>query len=402
MATDVYWDPTNGNDANNGLTPATARKLLRSCRQISAVTPGSNIILVDGLHYHTIPGFNNQDDVRFKNGAENNPIVIRAQTPGQAILDASLIPNGSASQFLWFSAVSWWTMKDIVIQNVNWQRAIRVENCSNILLDNMLINGVYTHGLRLSGTNITVQNCVGMNLCKRNENNVLGTGGWDTGFGTTKQGSGVDSSNINFINCQVINSWGEAYGLFNLTNSQITNCSATNGFSVNFYVSGAANLTFANNVVTMNNPAYVRIQDGDNLQRAFGWAAEAETDTSPTNLSYTGNVINGNGYIGNAFNYVNYGSPATWANQYYANIVIDGNEIYDVIDNGLRAQKTASLVNFPANCQFVNNTYRGNFTLTDIALADQPAWTIDNNNPAVDRERSALLRLAARLYLPRG
>lgn len=374
MALTVYWNPTSGVNTNNGLTPETARQYLRSCRAVTGVT---EIVLVNGTHFHTIPDFSNQDDVRFKNGTALEPIVIRGETPGLAILDASLIESGS-SNFVWFSSVSYWTMRDIVIQNVNVQRGIRVENCTNIILDNIQLNNIWLHGIRISGDDVTVRNCTGTNLCMNNENNPLIDGGWVQGFGTTFKSGNVVSTNITFENCVVGETWGEGLAIFNCNGFTVTDCTIRNNLSVHLYILGSSNGTVDSNVITMNDADYQR---ADDLQRAVSWASEAEIDLAVTSIDFTNNTINGNGLIHNAFNFAVYGSPSTWANQYYDNIVIDNNLIRDITGYAVRAQDSISLTNNPITCSFSNNELDNIDELdwTNIHANDLGAWTIEGN-----------------------
>lgn len=374
MALTVYWNPTSGDNSNNGLTPATARKYLRSCRAITGVT---EIILVNGTHLHTIPDFSNQDDVRFKNGTAEEPIVIRGETPGLAILDASLIESGS-SNFIWFSSVSYWTMRDIVIQNVNVQRGIRIENCSNIILDNIQLNNIWLHGIRISGDNITVQNCTGTNLCMNNEDNPLIDGGWVQGFGTTFKSGNVVSTNITFSNCIIGETWGEGLAIFNCNGFTVENCTLRNNLSVHLYILGSSNGTVDDNTITMNSADYQR---ADDLQRAVSWASEAEIDLAVTNVDFTNNIINGGGLIHNAFNFATYGSPEVWNNQYYDNIVITGNVIRNITGYGVRCQQTTSGTNEPISCTFSDNQFDNvlEADYTNIHATDLAAWTIENN-----------------------
>ncbi len=374
MALTVYWNPTSGNNSNNGLTPATARKYLRSCRAVTGVT---EIVLVNGTHLHTIPDFSNQDDVRFKNGTAEEPIVIRGETAGQAILDASLIESGS-SNFIWFSSVSYWTMKDIVIQNVNVQRGIRIENCSNIILDNIQLNNIWLHGIRISGDNITVQNCTGTNLCMNNENNPLVDGGWVQGFGTTFKSGNLVSTNITFSNCTIGETWGEGLAIFNCNGFTVQNCTMRNNLSVHLYLLGSNNGTIDTNTIVMNSATYQR---ADDLQRAVSFASEAEIDLAVTDITLTDNTIEGNGLIHNAFNFATYGSPSTWANQYYSDLTITGNLIKDITGYGVRTQQTISLTNEPENCVFSNNQFYNvdEADYTNIHATDLSAWTIENN-----------------------
>lgn len=380
MTATVWWDPTNGNNANNGLTKETARKYLRDCRQVSGLTAGGQIILVNGHHYHTLPDRNNQDDVRFKNGADGDPIVIRGETPGEAILDADDIPNdgGNADQFLWFSSVSYWTLQDITVKNVNFQRGIRIENCTHINFSNVLLEDIFRHGLRISGDYITIQNCIGRNLCMNNVDfGLFPDGGWDTGFGTTYKSGSVNSTNISFIDCEISQCWGEGLALFNCDGFEVDGCTIDKAISVNYYVSGSRNGSFTNNIARATDADYQR---GGGLQRAFSWAAEAEGDLAPVNIAYTNNRIYGGGLIDNAFNYVIYGSPSTWNNQWYDGIEIEGNRIENINGYGVRAQATVSPTNSPATNTFQNNRYKGNFTLTNLAAGNLAAWSLGNNN----------------------
>lgn len=387
MALTVYWNPTTGNNSNSGLTPLLPKKNLYSARGVTGVT---EIILQSGYHLcDPIPARQNQENWITRSGTAGSPIVLRGENPASPpTLDWSLIPNDpvtNADQAFLISGVNYVTWQDFNIINVDWQRAVRVTNCTNIILENINISNVYRHGIRADGDNLTFINCHGTNLVLNNAGGVL-PGGWDTGFGTTAKSGGVNSTNIQFINCTVSNCWGEGVALFNVNGFTVDGCTVDNAYSVLFYVSGSANGQFADNIANFTDATYQR---PGGLQRAFSFAAENTTDLAPTNIDYLNNTINGNNLIDNGFNFALYNAPSN--NQYYDDIIIDGNTIKDVTTYGLRCQTTDSPTSSPTACSFQNNEYQNiGVSLYNIGAPNLPAWTIANNNEITDNVNQPL------------
>lgn len=376
--TTVHCNPTDGVDTNNGLTEQTARKTIRETRKLSALQAGGRILIAPGVHIVF------DDDIKTKSGTNGSPIVVEGggATPADTVLDFNLT-GGGLDKAMWISSVSYWTFRNLTIRNAaNNKRALRVEDCSNIIVEDVVFDNIGRNGIRASGDNLIFRRCVGTDLCMWNENfGQFPTGGWDTGFGTTTKTGGVLSSNVQFIDCRVERCWGESFAAFNGTGLTFQGCTAKDAISVHFYTIGASDVLFNNCVSIADDPDYVRIESEVNLQRAFTWASEAQADTAPTGLTFTNNRIIGNGKTGVAFRYATYGSPSTWNNQYYDDVVIENNRIENVTGYGLSTQQTISPTNEPLACVFRGNKFKGvnQDIWTNIHASDLAAWTLANN-----------------------
>lgn len=80
-----YISPSGGNDNNSGLTPAEAwatfDRALNGSLPSNQLEPGDTLIIKDGVYYQSIrPGYG-------VGGEPGNPITIRAQNDGKAIID---------------------------------------------------------------------------------------------------------------------------------------------------------------------------------------------------------------------------------------------------------------------------------------------------------------------------
>jgi hypothetical protein len=90
--TDIYVDPINGDDANDGATPATAKRALHVVASDNvSVKAGTTIHLMEGIHDYTFTDHDNKRSVaffRYQTGTAEAPITIQAMAghEGRAII----------------------------------------------------------------------------------------------------------------------------------------------------------------------------------------------------------------------------------------------------------------------------------------------------------------------------
>ena len=78
----IYYVSPSGNDANSGLSPAAPWATFDRAWQ--ALYPGDTLILMDGIYRQKL-------QPNRRNGQPGNPITIRAQHDGRAVIDGEFV-----------------------------------------------------------------------------------------------------------------------------------------------------------------------------------------------------------------------------------------------------------------------------------------------------------------------
>jgi hypothetical protein len=169
--TNYYVDGINGNNNNNGLTPATAWKTIQ--KGCNSAVANSVVSIKSGVYYENI--------VVNSSGTAGNPIRFTNYLGGTVIIDGT---GTTGSVLLSISNKSYLTFENITLQNMNsaYAKAINLDSgagtCAGITFRNLTIRNIkWTNntaqiptasdnawGLKVKGqlggvTNLTIDGC---------------------------------------------------------------------------------------------------------------------------------------------------------------------------------------------------------------------------------------------------
>lgn len=250
-----YVDGTNGNDLNDGLSPATAWQTIMFGDSDDRLVPGDTVIVMPGTYATT--GLGNQQ--LLTSGAPLAPITYKAQGPG-------VIIDGGGTAFGW---VLWNSYVDL--------DGFEINNCT------YGVDAVNSYGHEIR--NCTVKDFVNAGLYTYGSGNVVFRNNLITN--STQQGSGL---------------YAESHTGFAAINNTVVG--AKTGVNL---VSGTGTATVKNNILQNNETGLTEAQTGplDNSNNLFwGNTADygAETPAGP-------NEFNANPMLDGAYKPTS-GSPA--------------------------------------------------------------------------------------------
>lgn len=253
FATTYYLSPT-GDDAETGEDSSAPRQTMSFS---SSLQPGDEVIFLDGTYTQSVP-FRIQTS-----GTEADPIVIRAENPGQAILDAG---GDNTTKAVWLSG-DYLTFSDFVVQNIE-SECIWIDG-DHVTVDNNTVTDCSVSGIFASEadntiiTNNTVYNTNTQNSCR-------GCTGWGSGIKLQLTTNSTISDNTVYEN------YGEGIAATRADTVEISNNTTYNNFSQNIYVDNSYD------VLVRENFSYCTPNSG------FEWEGRRTTGIGLGEESYSG------------------------------------------------------------------------------------------------------------------
>ncbi|MGC4231773.1 MAG: right-handed parallel beta-helix repeat-containing protein [Niabella sp.] len=301
----VWWDPTNGNDAGNGLTKATAKKTWAAVRdacqwwdpltqqaEIAAngTAKHTQIIIARGVHMLTtadrvyqhyglgtpsgsVPPFpdnyggGNGNYRRHLGGSYSNPanwrpdltkeisIVGETNDATETVLDATNMTGLNAGSGIIRLAGRGISIENLTIRNSPNSRAIdlRTDEAynnvagarqNNVLIKNVIIHNIGFYGIYIADTDgAVVENCVVYNTVLDNINGQKHTAG-GTFVSAIKTSY---TTNVAFLNNKVYNNWGEGLNFCKMNGGAAIGNEVHNNYSVNLYCDNVKDIVLRNN-----------------------------------------------------------------------------------------------------------------------------------------------------------
>ncbi|ELP89722.1 hypothetical protein EIN_455420 [Entamoeba invadens IP1] len=302
-------------------------------------------------------------------GTPTNPIIIRPSLNAKLVFETLI---GAYNVFSIFNSSNIQVIGPFIVRN-GYHRSVVVENSTNITISNLKIFNSTSWAVYATGVNITVKDsladgCVLDNLnCRKNS--------WGQCFSTYAIDPYIPtlSQNINYINNEIVNSYGEAIDIILCTDCVVKNNFIHDVFPIAIYTDNARNLVFANNVITFTNHS---ICTNNSQYHAIAIGVE----TWPIKCVSTTNITITNNFIYGASNGVSYWGQSETCG-YYSDITVSNNVFYNITGAAIAFHQDCLVKGKTYNNQFKNNfvfsTYQWEAALVNKNMSN--TWNISAN-----------------------
>ena len=307
----------------------------------------------------------------WRNGTEENPIIVRPAKDEVVIFDGSSVSYSEEVAFVNFNKIA----------NFRIEGPFEIRNCPqggfqaiesvNVIVTGLHIHNVKKWGLLVSGFNIIVEenhvhDCVMSNKYSTAEygwSQCVMTWAWDYNRGEM-------SRNITWQRNTIHDAWGEGIDIILCDGCVAKENNITDTFSVILYVDNSKNVVVERNVLRQTTDKY-------NNKRGFRPAGVAMGNENwmlnpipITNVTIKNNLIIGSrigvGYWG-------------WSN-YYSNIKVYHNTVWNTIGAALYFQNP-EIKGKARDCEARNNFFyvQDKYWAGDIGNTENSAWTFNSN-----------------------
>lgn len=347
-----YVDGAQGNNQNDGLTPATAWKTIQ--KSFDAAVAGSTVMIKGGIYYEQLT-------VRI-NGTAGNPVTFTNYNNEQVIIDGS---KNSGTTIITIADKSYLVFKNITVQNITKNNAVGI---------------LVTAGKNGATSDLTFRNVVVKNINWTSNASTKPTSSQNSqpfiafGYGATQANA---IKNLIIDSCEFtgnITGYSEALSLdgnidgFTITNNKVHDNANIGIAAIGHYgVSSNSALDQSRNGLISGNVCF-------NNRASYATSGGIYVDGGK-DIKIDRNVTYQNGYgieIGNEEN-------GTASNITVTNNVIYLNEVTGVAIGGYNSSTTGQVT----NCMIRNNSFFKNNTNNDgsgeFYITKASNCTIGNN-----------------------
>lgn len=227
----VYYVSETGSDTNPGTLAAPFKTIAKGL----SVTPPGGAVYVRGGKYNLTHRW-------AKSGTSEQLRVHLLAYPGETpIIDGTTIP--APSHYDWLVRVDGDYMFISGFQIDNAQGAALWIYGNNNIVDNVVVNRAMQNGIFVGGDHTWVQSCKAIDCCWDNHNDGAWNGYWGSGITAARGRYGsptVITSDVTFLECICIGTWGEGFSAYESTGVRFIRCIARDNYSANYYIADAS------------------------------------------------------------------------------------------------------------------------------------------------------------------